>query len=173
MPVLRYAIDCIPRRKVIQISRIAIGKLSRELRSTKWAPPTGCTSPMAFISVWAVARPTPKSPSISTRPPCFGTCVSDALPDGGQITHRKPQLSDTFRIPGFCATWARTFARYPPENTAQEGWSASAAHTRNRRRVLHLYLGACWPVISAVLRLPGFTMNLPAKLPPGGVPGAN
>ena len=47
---------------------MASRKLSRELRSTKWAPPTGWTSPMAFISVCAVARPTPKSCSMSSRP---------------------------------------------------------------------------------------------------------
>jgi len=41
-----------------------------------------------------------------------------------------------------------------------------AAHTRNQRRVLCLYSGACLPVISAVSRLPGCTTNLPARLPP-------
>jgi hypothetical protein len=47
--------------------------------------------------------------------PCFGPCVSGALPDGVQIagpfdgtTHRKPQLSDTFRIPGLLAHLLKT-----------------------------------------------------------------
>ena len=37
---------------------------SRAGRSTKCAPPTGWISPTAFISIWAVARPTPKSASM-------------------------------------------------------------------------------------------------------------
>jgi hypothetical protein len=47
--------------------------------------------------------------------PCLGTCVSGAVTDGVKIagpfdgtTHRKPQLSDTFRIPGLLAHLLKT-----------------------------------------------------------------
>jgi hypothetical protein len=50
--------------------------------------------------------------------PGFGTCVSGALTDGVKIagpfdgtTHRKPQLSGTFRIPGLLAHLLKTASR--------------------------------------------------------------